>query len=1131
MYSCRLVVITAGLLAVCSSQLFAQTDLQPPDDLPVVTLQEIDAVRDAVASSQALEEAAKTTANQSLDQAALSIQAAASDKSETARMQKAIDGAEANRRSIEREAAKTSESAPQIDPHQPLSALQQALVTERGKLADAEKILADASAESSRRQSRLLAIPDQLAALKARREELEVQLEGAVPDAAGSPAKDAAMLKLRAEQIAVIALIDKLSVEQSYFVTTNESLPLERQIAEQKVANLRDGVEQLNSAISNFRRNEILRLREEVEQSVAQAPESLVVRARDTLEILDQYNDISSRTAIVAKQRQEAHERLEEVLTREQTTIDRVEAVGLTEALALLLQNEKNRLQTMRRRFQPDTKVKSEIRDLQILTFQFEDKANELSEQSIVKRLAENGTQSSPRQQGTETAFAETLTSQRQKVLQKATPAGSALFQELVALDTAQRQLQEAIDRYLHFIEEKLLWTRSAPSIVDTKPADALRGFSWLLSADRWAAVPREWVRDFTTAPLRCSMFVLLLVVLFFGASRWRQAIRSETQLAGKRNCVDLSPTLRATAATLLIAAPFPLLLFGIGWIGSQPSVSDEFLASVGYGFLVGAGLLAPLMVLRQMCRVDGLGEGHFGWSSPVCDRVRNACDSAALFGTPLAILAATLRSQPDEAIVNSLGRYCVIAFLLLSTILLHRLLLPSRFWTGRGNSSKTWYRLRRFVYLFAVAIPVVLTILISAGYSYISHAVAIRLLYTSAILLGVLLVESIALRAMMLRRRNLAIEQLQQQRQQAASKAIEGDAALAAGVDVTSPDVDLSSVSLQARQLIRLVALASATALVWMVWADLLPALAMLDRVRLWAVGDPADMSYVTLRDLLFAVVVIGLTIFAVKNLPAVVELLLLQRLPINPGARYAVSTIFRYVLGTVGVLVGLSFLSIPWSQLSWIVAAASVGLGFGLQEILANFVSGIILLLEQPIRVGDIVTVDGTTGVVTKMQIRATTVTNWDRQELVVPNKDLITGKLLNWTLSNVVNRVVIEVGVAYGTDVNEAHSLILSAVASHPEVLDDPAPLVTFEQFGDSSLNFVVRCFLPSLDKRLQTIHELNTSIGDTLEQAGIAVPFPQRDVHLNLNTDAMGVDDVRRAIESSGNPPREGHDDSD
>ena len=149
------------------------------------------------------------------------------------------------------------------------------------------------------------------------------------------------------------------------------------------------------------------------------------------------------------------------------------------------------------------------------------------------------------------------------------------------------------------------------------------------------------------------------------------------------------------------------------------------------------------------------------------------------------------------------------------------------------------------------------------------------------------------------------------------------------------------------------------------MTWSDLLPALAMLDRVTLWVVGSGTrPIADVTLRDLLFAVVAISLTVFAVKNLPAVIELLLLQRLPINPGARYAISTIFRYILGTAGILIGLSFLSIPWSQLSWIVAAASVGLGFGLQEIVANFVSGIILLLEQPIRVGDIVTVDGTTG-----------------------------------------------------------------------------------------------------------------------------------------------------------------------
>ncbi|MCG8650563.1 MAG: mechanosensitive ion channel [Pirellulales bacterium] len=290
-----------------------------------------------------------------------------------------------------------------------------------------------------------------------------------------------------------------------------------------------------------------------------------------------------------------------------------------------------------------------------------------------------------------------------------------------------------------------------------------------------------------------------------------------------------------------------------------------------------------------------------------------------------------------------------------------------------------------------------------------------------------------------------------------------------------------------------------------------------MLDRFTLWSVGT-TTVETVTLRDLLLAGLIVSVTFYAVKNLPALVELFLLQ--PLQPGARYAVSTIIRYAIGAAGLIFGLNFLSIPWSQLSWIVAAASVGLGFGLQEILANFVSGIILLLEQPIRVGDIVTVDGSTGVVTKMQIRATTVTNWDRQELVIPNKDLVTGKLLNWTLSNVINRVVIHVGVAYGANPDQVRELLLEVVHKHPEVLDDPGPMVTFEQFGDSSLNFVIRCYLPSLEKRLQTIHDLHAEIARTLENAQIEIPFPQRDIRMTI--EPAGIEPTGTAMDGLSKP---------
>jgi potassium efflux system protein len=228
---------------------------------------------------------------------------------------------------------------------------------------------------------------------------------------------------------------------------------------------------------------------------------------------------------------------------------------------------------------------------------------------------------------------------------------------------------------------------------------------------------------------------------------------------------------------------------------------------------------------------------------------------------------------------------------------------------------------------------------------------------------------------------------------------------------------------------------------------------------------------------------------------------------LPLDAGARYALTTLTRYVAIALGVVLGFSALGIGWSKLQWLVAALSVGLGFGLQEIFANFVSGLIILFERPIRVGDVVTVADVSGVVTRIQTRATTVTDWDRKEFIVPNKEFITGRLLNWTRADKINRIVINVGIAYGSDTALARELLEKVVAEHPEVVDDPAPLITFEGFGDSALNFVVRCYLPRLDKRLVTIHDLHVAIDQAFREAGIEIAFPQRDLHLRSGAERL------------------------
>jgi potassium efflux system protein len=165
------------------------------------------------------------------------------------------------------------------------------------------------------------------------------------------------------------------------------------------------------------------------------------------------------------------------------------------------------------------------------------------------------------------------------------------------------------------------------------------------------------------------------------------------------------------------------------------------------------------------------------------------------------------------------------------------------------------------------------------------------------------------------------------------------------------------------------------------------------------------------------------------------------------------------------------------------------------------ANFISGLIVLFERPIRIGDFVTVGETDGVVTKIRIRATTIRNWDGKELLVPNKEFITGRTLNWSLSDQTSRIVLSVGIAYGSNVRRAMELLEEAAVEHRDVLKDPPPSVIFESFGDNSLLVLLRCFVGTAELRYTTISTLNEAVNDKFNAAGITVAFPQRDLHLD------------------------------
>jgi small-conductance mechanosensitive channel len=218
--------------------------------------------------------------------------------------------------------------------------------------------------------------------------------------------------------------------------------------------------------------------------------------------------------------------------------------------------------------------------------------------------------------------------------------------------------------------------------------------------------------------------------------------------------------------------------------------------------------------------------------------------------------------------------------------------------------------------------------------------------------------------------------------------------------------------------------------------------------------------------------------------------------------GLPYAISSLLHYLILLLGFLAAIGAMGVDLNRVTLLTGAFGVGVGFGLQTIVNNFVSGIILLLERPIQVGDAIQMTDLDGEVRRIGIRSTTVHTWRGAEVIVPNATLISGNLTNWTLSDRTRRFELPVGVAYGADPQRVIDLLREAAAAVPGVLGKPAPVVLFQGFGDSALNFEVRAWTARFEEWAAVHSQVAVAVNAALKAAGIEIPFPQRDVTLRF-----------------------------
>jgi len=254
------------------------------------------------------------------------------------------------------------------------------------------------------------------------------------------------------------------------------------------------------------------------------------------------------------------------------------------------------------------------------------------------------------------------------------------------------------------------------------------------------------------------------------------------------------------------------------------------------------------------------------------------------------------------------------------------------------------------------------------------------------------------------------------------------------------------------------------------------------------------------TIMSIVLGIVILLVFVLISKGLRKLLKTRVFDKYQLDEGIQLVILKLTHYLLVGLGIIIAVQSIGLNLTSLAVVFGLLSVGIGFGLQNVASNFVSGLIILFERPIKIGDRITIGDVWGDVVNISLRATLVRTVDNITIIVPNSEFISSQVINWSHGDPKVRVHILVGVAYGSDVPLVIKSLLEVADNHPDVMKDPAPRVWFTDFGDSSLNFELLVWTPDPKKRHDIISELNRGIDNIFRRNKIQIPFPQRDLHV-------------------------------
>ncbi len=998
--------------------------------------------------------------------------------------------------------------------------LSQAEANSQVAMKESENLQQEAKVRAERRTK----IPSLIASARQKLEELRLSQNLTTEEEERVEFTNARRLAWLASEKAILAEIKSYEDEIASYDARVNLLVARRDRAAQKTTQAQEKIKALREFINQRRQMEAekaaQKAREELLAAVKAHPivQSLVEENAELAELRSGSKGLVSKITKVSQEHDQINEKLAKLKEDFRVVQEKVKAIGITNAIGLLLRKKRGELpdtndyrQRITARYYeiPEVQLKlMEFEELRILFSNMEEKAQEILS-SLDSSLPEK------QEQEIAKAVREQLET-KQNYLEELVKDYNLYFIKLVDLDGKEQQIVAEVEAYFSFIEEHIFWIRSTNMLNATYLRKGKEALFWFFNSHNWFGFYQVLLLDMQSVPPLFAFFILLLTILLGFRKSFYRKIRLSGEKIAQIKTDSIRHTIEATLCSVALSLPFPLLTWFISWRIFQYSASSEFTLAISYGFSAVTVVSFILIFVRMICLENGLGQKHFKWNSEIVKTIHKQLLWALLIGLPIVFVVTTLRGQTNDAWRDSFGRFVFIAGMLILPFLSYpilSLLRKSLKETASSDKNQWLARIGYVAYPLALSLPVGLATLTMVGYFYTSVQLTLRFWYTLLFVVIVELIYFFLMRWLYFFRRTIGIMKfkLQQAELEKTEKTSESTA------QVDDSEEDLSSIMNQARHFLINFSMIAVLVGVWLIWSDVLPALKIFYQVDLWSsafqetkefIGANGAITFekvdqkvvITLGDLLLSLLLLFVTMIASKDIPGILEVSVLQRWSTDKGVRFAVVTLARYLILLIGFLIAFQNIGVDWSKLQWLAAGFSVGLGFGLQEIFANLISGLIILFERPIRVGDTVTIGEISGTVTRIQIRATTIMDWDRKELIVPNKEFVTGRLVNWSLSDPTLRIVIPVGVAYGSDTELVRNTLVEVAQKSTEVMKDPAPSSVFKKFGDSALIFDVRVFIPTIDCYIRVLHFMHTEIDKAFRQAGIVIAFPQQDLHI-------------------------------